>query len=605
MIDVPWFAQTTAGFTMLLLSAALIAGAVVDRLLRRDAEERNLVLQEVHAAAFELLMLKDGVGMAARVEEALSRIAVVIGAECIWIELGSGSEDVLCWSRSHRPSREEASAFAGRMTRRFPWSADAILVAPGERFAFSLRSIAARRRATPLSALLLRSGDEGEAALLCVRAVAGPLLIRSEAVSGLAAALLIAVQLERRRRLEAQRLTLERKLALGRRMESVGALASGIAHNLNNMFNAIEGFAATAAPHASKGIVSASLEGIGQATARGSALVADMLRFGRRLEGPPELVVVHELLEETRKLLSASLPTSIKLIVDEGEDHRLRVVGDFGELQQVLLNLCSNAAKAMPGGGQILCRASSRLLDDPIRLSHGVLRRGLYATIVVSDGGHGIDERTIPLLFDAFYTTHADGTGLGLSTAREIVERHRGEIDVDSVKGEGSSFTVWLPMAGEPAKVSSEPHVERGAGEIVMLINPDPRRLMDDEELLAALGYEPIGVVADDPLEIDEYLGAADVIVVAGLDPLLAERLAAVARRSNIGAPVLVAVPQPRCRASTLRYPFRPAALAHALARCLDRGETPEVHDLRAAERRGDHDDAPTCLPCRSDRALS
>ena len=327
---------------------------------------------------------------------------------------------------------------------------------------------------------------------------------------GLASALVIVLQFERRHRLETERLALERKLALGRRMETVGALASGVAHNLNNILNAIGGFGERAALHVpSDGVAADSLREIAQAVDRAGSLVGDILRFGRRVEGPPEPVDLNLLIAETAKLMAASLPRGIALDL-QAANEAVRVAGEFGQLQQVLLNLCNNAANAMPEGGAIIWRSALRLLDDPVRLSHGVLRRGRYATLAVEDGGCGIHSDVIPHLFDAFYTTRTGGTGLGLSTAREIVRRHGGTIDVNSMTGAGSRFTIWLPLNEDYA--SSEADARRGTGETVLMLNTDAKRLSDDEELLAALGYEPCGIgdLSDLPLirvGIDAVLG--------------------------------------------------------------------------------------------------
>lgn len=551
-----------------LIAATALGAVLADAGLRHSAGRRRHLLEALQAEAINLLSQGRDVATGDPIDAALARIAGLIGAERIWVMPDASADGFHGWDAAGELRGEAAVAEAARITGRFPWDGNAILVRPGSRAAMTWAGWLRRRSALPLSTLLLRSRDMDDTALLCAASTTR-MLMWPEMVQALAGALLAILQLERRRRMEADRVALESKLALGRRMETVGALASGVAHNLNNILNAIGGFRETAALHVPReSVAGEAMAEIGHAIGRAARLVEDVLRFGRRVEGVPEPVDIGELLRETQKLLSASLSDTVTLKVDEGEEPLL-VAGDFAQLQQVLLNLCSNAAQAMPDGGLIACVATPRLLEDPVRLSHGVLRRGRYAKIIVADEGHGIAEHAIPHLFAAFYTTRPEGTGLGLSTAREMIERHGGAIDVDSVLGVGTSFTIWLPRVPDEAADAPARSSRRGAGEIVMLVGTDARRVSGDEELIAALGYEPLGLVAENGRASPLPATAVDAVVVTALDPAAAHLIAADIRDAGVTAPLLIAVPQPDGGEGALRYPFQPAALAYALSRGL------------------------------------
>jgi hypothetical protein len=177
------------------------------------------------------------------------------------------------------------------------------------------------------------------------------------------------------------------------------------------------------------------------------------------------------------------------------------VSGEHAQLQQVLLNLCRNAANAMPDGGRIEVATAFDEISETRALSHGELGPGQYVCIAVTDTGQGMDEMTLGRIFEPFFTTRSSGNGLGLATVGEIVRDHRGAMNVHSKPGEGSRFEVWLPRAAT-AEQASEPSTTAhpaGTGETIMLVAQDSERLLRDEEMLAALGYEPVGFSSSDP----------------------------------------------------------------------------------------------------------
>jgi CheY-like chemotaxis protein len=172
-------------------------------------------------------------------------------------------------------------------------------------------------------------------------------------------------------------------------------------------------------------------------------------------------------------------------------------MGDATQLQQVVLNLARNAIQATREGGDVAIAVELRELREPRRLSHGQLHSGSYVTVSVSDTGHGMSEDVQRRLFEPFFTTRPDGNGFGLATLREIVQEHGGAIDVSSRKGAGSRFEVWLPrVEAEPFLASDAAHLNDmpfGTGQTVLLVADGSERLPANEELLAAIGYEPVG----------------------------------------------------------------------------------------------------------------
>jgi signal transduction histidine kinase len=294
--------------------------------------------------------------------------------------------------------------------------------------------------------------------------------------------------------LERDKAKLTVRLERARHMQMVGLLASGIAHNFNNIIAAILGYSEMVKPQMARGTKSARhVEEIRRAAKRGRDLVDNILTFGRRTDARVRPVQVRALLEEAASLLRVTLPAGVDLAVED-VPFDIAVPGEPAQLQQIILNLCSNAAQAMEGRGCILVTARQEELIGQRRMSDGELSSGRYACIAVSDNGRGFDERVARRLFEPFFTTRVAGTGLGLATVREIVRDHDGAIDVRSKPGHGTCFEVWLPaMAPGSVTVAGPSLLPLGGGETVLIVENERERLIRDEEELAALGYEPIG----------------------------------------------------------------------------------------------------------------
>ena len=385
--------------------------------------------------------------------------------------------------------------------------------------------------------------------------------------------------------LEQDRAKLSARLERARRMQMVGSLASGIAHNFNNIIAAILGYSEMIEPQLARGTKPVQhVEEIRRAAERGRDLVDNILTFGRRTDARSRPVQVRTLLNEAAAFLRASLPSGVDLIVDDVSDD-ITVSGEPVQLQQVILNLCTNAAQAIDERGHIHVAAKPEEVTDPLQIGDTKLPQGSYVCISVSDNGRGFDQRIARRMFEPFFTTRLAGTGLGLATVREIVLDHDGAIGVQSEPKRGSRFEVWLPATAADGSAATEPATRPlGQGEIVLILEGERDRLLRDEEKLAALGYEPVGFE-----QVDDALAACrsepnrfDVILISsgwqvqgGLD--LARVLAEIAPTK----PVLLAVASSidinvnalaeAGVSEVLPWPLATTELASALDRCLRR----------------------------------
>jgi len=349
-----------------------------------------------------------------------------------------------------------------------------------------------------------------------------------------------------REHLEQERARLETNLQHARRMETVGALASGIAHNFNNIVGAILGHTEMAeAQLAPDSRPAHDIKEIRRAGERARDLVEQILVFGGRRDAQRRPVSMKKLVAETSSLLRASLASRIELVIGEVPEAAV-VSGQPEQLQQVLLNLCNNAAQAMDQGGRVEVETELHEVTGTRALTQGELRRGRYVRIAVSDAGRGIDEMTLGHIFEPFFTTRLAGNGLGLATVRETVREHDGAIDVWSASGVGSRFEIWLPCIAELAAGPDDSlrNFSLGRGETVLVVEDAGQRLLADEEMLAALVYEPIGFTcASDALAACRAAPRRfDVLLVGHLTPAnSALDLAAALHQSVPDVPILLA----------------------------------------------------------------
>jgi PAS domain S-box-containing protein len=256
----------------------------------------------------------------------------------------------------------------------------------------------------------------------------------------------------RSKKAEAEAARLEQQLLQLQKMEAIGTLASGIAHDFNNILSAIIGHVELAQDGVPNGGASdAHLREVLGVTQRAKQLVGQILAFSRQTPSERIPVRVGGICKEVVRLLRATIPPAIDIQQEilAGDD---LTVADPAQLHQVVLNLCTNAVHAMRAQGGIL---TVRLENATLAASGippaGQLKKGSYLKLTIKDNGHGIPMEILGRIFEPFFTTKpvGEGTGLGLSVVHGIVKSHGGEIQVSSAPGAGSTFTVFLPAAGE------------------------------------------------------------------------------------------------------------------------------------------------------------
>jgi CheY-like chemotaxis protein len=287
-----------------------------------------------------------------------------------------------------------------------------------------------------------------------------------------------------------------------------------------------------------------NITAIRRAAERARDLIDQLLTYGRRREARRRPVNVGLLMTEAETLLRPALPDTIELLIRDSTKAAI-ISGEPTQLQQVIINLCNNAAQATSGRGRIEISAEVRDVARQV-LSHGELAEGRYIVVTVSDSGRGMDEITLSKIFEPFFTTRATGNGLGLATVREIVLEHGGALNVRTQLGVGSAFEAWLPCAAVPetAGPTNASALPLGNGETVLLLDDDRDRLLKNEEVLAALGYEPVGFS-----RVDEALAAfrgaqnrfdAAVLGLRGTTKLI--EVAIALRRAAAELPIVLAL---------------------------------------------------------------
>ncbi|HTU02988.1 MAG TPA: ATP-binding protein, partial [Candidatus Sulfotelmatobacter sp.] len=326
-------------------------------------------------------------------------------------------------------------------------------------------------------------------------------------------------QLSQRRKIEEARLELERRMLASQRLEGLGLLAGGVAHDFNNMLAVILGYAELLQEQVPAGSEAAAHTGeILAAAERSRRLTRQLLAIGQRQSLELRAVDLNGVIRASEGLLRRALRESTSIVLRCSPEPCM-VMADPGSIEQVLFNLAANAQDAMPRGGTLTIETRNVELGAPASFSHGDAETGPHVLLSIADTGTGIDARTLPRIFDPFFTTKGEGkgTGLGLPTVYGIVKQHQGAIDVRSVPGGGTGFDLYFPRAAASAGSAGSAtsgREARGTETILMVEDQEQIRALAGR-LLRGRGYTVIDARgADEALGLAaEHGGSLDLLV--------------------------------------------------------------------------------------------
>lgn len=322
-----------------------------------------------------------------------------------------------------------------------------------------------------------------------------------------------------------ERRSLESQLLQSQKMEAIGRLAGGVAHDFNNILTLIQGYGDLLLDKLSDQPEAASLlQIVLDAGDRAANLTKQLLLFSRRQLVQPKLIQPNAQIRQLEHLLRRLIGEDIQLQTQLDPELGTILI-DPGHFDQVVMNLAVNARDAMPQGGLLSLRTSFVTLEAPYMSWHPEMNPGAYLMITISDTGFGMDKETLERIFEPFYTTKLEGqgTGLGLATVYSIVKQNNGHVLVYSEPNEGTVFKLYFPLRGQDVAPDSEPRPERarqGSNETILVVEDEPavRRLicsvLEDSgyQVLAAInGREALERCQQEVLQLDLLL--TDVIM--------------------------------------------------------------------------------------------
>jgi PAS domain S-box-containing protein len=291
----------------------------------------------------------------------------------------------------------------------------------------------------------------------------------------------------------------EEQLFRAQRMESIGTLAGGIAHDLNNILSpimmAVDMLQLNGADADGKrwlGMIKESAE-------RGADLVRQVLTFARGMTGEHVPVQLRHVVKDLVRVLSETLPKSINVKYDIDQDLST-ILGDPTQIHQVLMNVCINARDAMPSGGTLTIEAANVKIDENYARMNIEAEPGHYVLVTITDTGVGMSPEIAGRIFDPFFTTKdmGKGTGLGLATSMTIVKSHHGFINVYSEPSKGTRFSIYLPSAEVEHERSTEPEKEaipHGNGELILIVDDEENIRNVADATLSKFGYRTVTAV--------------------------------------------------------------------------------------------------------------
>ncbi len=417
--------------------------------------------------------------------------------------------------------------------------------------------------------------------------------------------LLFGADVTARKRVETERTRLAEQLLQAQKMETIGRFAGGIAHDFNNFLQVILGFAwLIRSRHRDDKQLMSDFQEIVHAAESASSMVRQLLAFSRRQPLKPQVFDISGVVQRMQRLLQQFVGERIRIELQLA-DEPLQVKLDPTGLEQILMNLCSNARDSMPQGGTLTIRTHSQTLDAAAAGSYSHAAPGAYVRLSVTDTGTGMEPAMAEHIFEPFFTTKqlSRGTGLGLAVVYGLVQQHDGFIDIDTALGQGTTFHLSFPR-----QEGSRPPATAGGGavqgaEAILLIEQDARQRTLDEEVLRDSGYRLIASTdGTGPLEpLLQQCRNADVIILdAALPGVQAADVVSRIRQACPRMKVLLvsgfvddglrAVESKTSGVLVLQRPYVPAYLLDQLRLLLDQpsaaGVVPAAPVAQAADRR-------------------
>ena len=290
-----------------------------------------------------------------------------------------------------------------------------------------------------------------------------------------------------------ERKKIEAQFLRAQRMESIGVLAGGVAHDLNNILSPIMMSIEILREMADDPEKKLILETIETSAQRGADIVGQILSFARGMEGRRVEIQPKHLIRDIEHIIRDTFPKNIRVECDVSSEI-WTILGDPTQLHQILLNLCVNARDAMPEGGVLAIRLENRMLDKQYAAMNQNVREGDYVCLEVTDTGTGMPASVVEKIFDPFFTTKeiGKGTGLGLSTVLAIVKSHEGFVSVYSEPGKGTTFRIYFPASTSSRleeRLADQPVLLRGLGETVLIVDDESSILNITGQTLEAFGY--------------------------------------------------------------------------------------------------------------------
>ena len=327
---------------------------------------------------------------------------------------------------------------------------------------------------------------------------------------------------------EQEREKLEDQLRHSQKMEAVGTLAGGIAHDFNNILNVIMGYGGMVNDSLEEGSPSKEqMNEVLAAAERAATLTKRLLVFSRKQAVEVKLVNINELILGLQKMLARIVRESIEIKLNLASSP-LMVLADAGQIEQVLMNLASNAKDAMLGGGRLTIGTEIKELDEEYVAAYGYGKPGRYALITVSDTGQGMDEETKKKIFEPFFTTKGigEGTGLGLAISYGIIKQHSGYIKVYSELGKGTEFKIYLPLIEKKAALEIQIEAAgsaKGGNETILLAEDDASLRKLSRIVLESYGYTVI-TAEDGEDALTKFMENREKISLALIDMIMPKK---------------------------------------------------------------------------------